>query len=298
MGQKLSQKQDSKSAGRLRRRGERPERTGRTNELPLSNVIVIGSSAGGHKALWEIIREIPQDIPAAVVIIQHTASKDSSRFEPFRLDAWLRKATHARIVEIQSGQRLEAGLIYTCPPGMSAYLKGRTLHLMPREKLDPLSTINILFKSAASEFRDRVIGVVLTGMLRDGTDGLKAVHDAGGVSIVQDPADSEYPDMPASAMKDLPVTFCLKLSDIGPALDLLTRRKSELETGLAISVRMLKNRVTLLARLIAQSKANPETHEFLSTELVALEADLHSIQTILNKVLPEAVRKQSSVTVK
>jgi hypothetical protein len=112
--------------------------------------------------------------------------------------------------------------------------------------------------------------------------GLKAVHDAGGLTIVQDPEEAEYPSMPTSAMTDLPVTFCLKLSDIGHALDLLARRKAMLETGLAVSVRTLKERVALLVRLAGQSKRNPKTYEFLSTELAALKLDLCSIQKLLD----------------
>jgi two-component system chemotaxis response regulator CheB len=139
-----------------------------------------------------------------------------------------------------------------------------------------------VFESAAKAFGDRVIGVILTGLLRDGTVGLKAVHDAGGLTIVQDPAEAEYPDMPTSAMKDLPVTFCLRLSDIGLTLDLLARRKAMLETGLAVSVRTLKERVALLIRLVGQSKKNPQTFEFLSTELAALKLDLGSIQKLLD----------------
>jgi hypothetical protein len=88
--------------------------------------------------------------------------------------------------------------------------------------------------------------------------------------------------MPTSAMADLPVTFCLRLSDIGLALDLLARRKAILETGLAVSVRTLKERVALLVRLAGQSKRNPKTHEFLSAELAALKLDLCSIQKLLD----------------
>ena len=83
-------------------------------------------------------------------------------------------------------------------------------------------------------------------------------------------------------MKDLPVTFFLRLSDIGLALDLLARRKAMLETGLAVSVRTLKERVALLVRLVSQSKRNPKTYEFLSTELAALKQDLSSIQKLLD----------------
>jgi CheB methylesterase len=110
------------------------------------------------------------------------------------------------------------------------------------------------------------------------------VHDAGGLTIVQDPTEAEYPDMPVSAMKDLPVTFCLCLAEIGPTLEILARRETVLETGLAISVRTLKDRLAMLMRLMDQSKNNPRTHQFLSTEMTALEGDLRSIQTLLNQV--------------
>ena len=286
-------KQASTSRDRLRRGSEQLERTGRPAELPIPNLVVIGASAGGHNALWEVVRDISPDIPAAIIIMQHMSSTTASRLQAFRLDDWLRDATQVPVTQIHAGQRLQPSMIYTCPPGMSVCLKGRTLHLSPQERDVPVSTINILFESAASKFSDRVIGVILTGLLKDGTAGLKAVHDAGGLTVVQDPAEAEYPDMPASAMEALPVTFCLKLAEIGPTLDLLARRKTKLETGLAVSVRTLKDRVALLVRLIAQSTRNPETHRFLSTEMIALETDLHSIQTLLDNALTEDARRRA-----
>lgn len=294
MANRLSKKHGSTSGERLRRGKEKPERTGRPTELALANLIVIGASAGGHKALWEVVRGMSQDIPAAVVIMQHMAPRAVFGVHSFRLDDWLRDGTRVPVAQIHSGERLRPGVVYTTPLGMSVSLKGRTLHLTPQESDAPASTINILFESAACEFRDRVIGVILTGLLRDGTVGLKAVHDAGGVTIVQDPAEAEFPDMPASAMKDLPVTFCLKLADIGPTLDLLARRKTELETGMAVSVRTLKERVALLARLIDQSRRNPGTLQFLSTEMSALERDLCSIQALVDKALAAAGRRRGA----
>ena len=67
--------------------------------------------------------------------------------------------------------------------------------------------------------------------MRDGTVGLRAVHEAGGLTMVQNPAEAEYPDMPRNAMSDLPVTFCLDLAEIGPALDLLVRRTAGTGNG-------------------------------------------------------------------
>jgi chemotaxis response regulator CheB len=291
VAKRAAQKQHSSSIARLRRGKEQPEATGRLTESPIANLIVIGASAGGHKALWEVVKEFSHDIPAAVVIMQHMAGNASHSAQSFQLDAWLREATRARVVQIHSGERLHSSVIYTCPAGMAVALNGRTLQLMPLESAGPPSTINTLFASAARAFSNRVIGVILTGLLKDGTAGLKAVHDAGGLTIVQDPAEAEYPDMPANAMKGLPVTFCLKLADIGPTLDLLARRGTELETGLAVSVRTLRERIALLVRLIAQSKANPETHHYLSTEMLALEVDVRRIQALLQQAVTGEDRK-------
>jgi len=279
----MTRKNEKRSTGRdrLRRAQQLPETPSSTS---IENVIVIGASAGGHQALKQVLREISQDIPAALIIMQHLATTHSSETAKFNLTGWLQQATRIPVVQVRDGDQLRMGIIYVVPPGMSATLRGDIFRMVSYERgSGPTATINILFESAAKAFGDKVIGVILTGWLRDGTAGLKAVHDANGLTIVQDPAEAEFPDMPTSAMKDLPVTFCLRLSDIGLALDLLARRKAMLETGLAVSVRTLKERVALLVRLIGQSGRNAETHEFLSTELAALKLDLSSIQDLLDQ---------------
>ena len=174
------------------------------------------------------------------------------------------------------------------PHGQSVFLEGRTLHLEPQTNIGPNSTINRLFESAAREYHDRVIGVILSGLLSDGMEGLKAVHEAGGLTIVEDPVSAEYPEMPANAMDGVPVTFCLRLSDIGVALDLLARRTTTLESGLAVSVRMLKERMAVLVGLLTQSRRNPSTGQFLSTEMQSLEQDLRSVQNLLDHAVAVA----------
>lgn len=152
---------------------------------------------------------------------------------------------------------------------------------------DRRSTINRTFTSAAKSYGERVIGVIVTGLLRDGTEGLRAVHEAGGVTMVQDPREAEYPDMPSNAMKKLPVTFCLKLEDIGPALELLVRRTARFETGLAVAVRTLRDRAALLVRLNEQSGRNPGTQEFLRNELASLRRDIESVDDLVKASLGE-----------
>ena len=280
MGKRRLPPQEAAAGDRLRRVGEQPERFGKLAEIPIENLIVIGASAGGYTALKEVVKGLSREIPAALIIMLHMG-----RVPGYQLENILRDSTVVPIAAVQSGDRLQRGTIYVTPPGQSVFLQGRTLQLESQKTNYPVTTINRLFESAAKEYRDRVIGVILTGLLRDGTAGLKAVHDAGGLTIVQDPAEAEYADMPASAMQDLPVTFCLKLAEIGPALDVLARRKTELETGLAASARMLKERVALLRRLLSQSKKNLGTHQFLSTEILSLERDLQSIQALLKEAI-------------
>jgi hypothetical protein len=150
----------------------------------------------------------------------------------------------------------------------------------------PVRTINRLFTSAGQNYGERVIAVILTGLLKDGTDGLRAVHEAGGLTVVQDPDEAEYPDMPGNAMEGLPVTFCLRLAEIGPALELLVRRTAQFETGLEVAVRTLRDRAALLTRLTEQSWRNPGTREFLVDELVSLRRDIQSVDDVLKASSP------------
>ena len=277
-------KQDIMTSGdRLRRLGQQSEEFVQSSEQVLSSLIVMGASAGGHQALEQAIKGLSRDLPAAVVILLHSGR---SLVPEYRLVDVLSKSTELPIQVVKEGRdRLEPSRIYVTPPGHVVSLEERTLLLEPLAQVHPVTTINRLFESAAKAYHDRVIGVVLSGLLRDGTAGLKAVHEAGGITMVQDPVEAKYPEMPRNAMQDLPVTFCLRLAEIGPALDLLARRGTAFETGLAASVRMLKERVKLFQRLREQSMRNRGTHEFLTTELAALREDLRATQALLDETL-------------
>ena len=283
-GKRRSQKPTATATDRLRREGEKPEDHRTPTESSIENLIVVGASAGGHHAIRQVIRGLSSDIPAAVIIMLHRG-RDTA---PSKVERWLEPSTHIPIQAVQSEERLHRGRIYVTPPGESVFLRGRTLHFEPQTYTGSVTTINRLFESAAREYRDRVIGVILSGLLSDGTAGLKAVHDAGGLTIVEDPINAEYPEMPENAMRELSVTFCLGLPHIGLALDILARRTTALETGLSVSVRMLKERMTVLVGLLAQSKRNLSTHQFLSTEMRSLEEDLRSIQGLLDHAIAMA----------
>jgi two-component system chemotaxis response regulator CheB len=266
------------SGERLRRKGqaEAPNK----GETFIRNLIVIGASSGGYHALEEILRELSPDIPAAIVILIHSPLGSN-----FGLIDYLARFTRISIVPVLSSESLQHQTIFVPPPGKSAGFHGGKIIVGEEAVPDrPIVTINRLFTAAAQAYGERVIGVILSGLLKDGTAGLREVHEAGGLTIVQDPAMAEFPSMPSNAMANLPVTFCLDLSDIGAALELLVRRGGQFETGLNVALRTLRTRTAVLVRLAEQSWHNPGTHEFLVNELESLKRALSSIEHLVKGV--------------
>ena len=270
------QKSTLTSRDRLERRRPASSAWRGRKKRRINNLIVIGASRGGHRALAEIFKDLSVDMPAVIVIVLHMPTESLPAFKSI-----MGRYCRLPIKEIVDQERLQQGFIFVPPPGKSAeFANGmiRVKHDIPEMRV---STINHMFKSAAREYGERVIGVILTGLWRDGTEGLKAVHGSGGLTMVQDPGDAEYRDMPLNAIKELPVTFCLKLAEIGPALELLVRRSGQFETGLAVAVRTLRHRVALLVRMSAQSQHNSGTQAFLKNELASLKRDLQAIEDLV-----------------
>ncbi len=269
------------SRERLKRHGQATPASG---ERRIENLIVIGASAGGHQALVKLLRDLPGDMPAAIVILLHRPLGPSDSLK------WLLgQSSHLPIIEVKKHETLRQSVIFIPPPGRSATFSGgriKTEFNIPHRRGDPI-TINRVFTSAAQKYGERVLGVILSGLLSDGTEGLRAVHEAGGLTMVQNPLEAEFAQMPTNAMKGLPVTFCLNLADIGPALEMLVRRTSHFETGLAVAVRMLRDRSRLLVRLGKQSWRNPGTREFLKKELASLRRNLQAIDNLVKASLAE-----------
>ena len=262
---------------------ERLQREGQESPASIANLIVIGASAGGHPVFVEILKSLPADMPAAIVLLLHAPVGYTSS-----LKETLMRFSRLPIIKVENREALRQGFIFVLPPGRSAIFSPGMITVEQSIPNRPPVTINRLFTSAAQSYRERVIGVILTGLLRDGTEGLRAVHEAGGLTVVQDPREAEYPDMPTNAIENLPVTFCLNLADIGPALELLARRTARFETGLEVAVRTLRDRSTLLLRLVEQSSRNPGTREFLRNALASLRRDIQSIDDLVSTDLAKA----------
>lgn len=181
------------------------------------DIIVIGGSAGSFEALPTLLAPLEPDLPAAVFIVQHM-SPDVPPLMAQRLS----QAGRLPVSFAEHDESIQTGHIYVAPPDHHMLLKPELIQVVhgPRENRTR-PAIDPLFRSAAVNFGARVIGVILTGMLDDGTAGLIAVKRCGGLAIVQDPEDAVYPSMPQSALDHVAVDYCLPLSDLGMWLNRL-----------------------------------------------------------------------------
>jgi two-component system chemotaxis response regulator CheB len=210
------------------------------------DVIVIGTSAGGLEALDQLIGELPMDLPASIVIVQHMDPGDSG--EPLLRRLGRYQAFHPKLAE--HGERLKPKHIYIAPPDNHLLIKkGKMLVTKGAAENRHRPGIDPLFRSAAVAHGSRVIGVVLTGMMDDGTAGLIAVKRCGGVTVVQDPRDAAYSGMPLSALDNANVDYCVAIAEMGPLLTMLVSKPhgqskavpDDIRTEAAIAQRVLSD---------------------------------------------------------
>ena len=179
------------------------------------NVIVLGTSAGGLEALDQLVGELPADLPASIFIVQHMAAHNSG--EPLLRRLNRHQAFQPKLAE--DGDRFRPGRIYIAPPDSHLLVKkDKMLVTKGARENRHRPAIDPLFRSAAVAHGARVIGVVLTGMLDDGTAGLMAIKRCGGVTVVQDPRDAAYSGMPVNALNNVDVDFCVAVAEMGPLL--------------------------------------------------------------------------------
>lgn len=178
------------------------------------DVVVVGASAGGVKALQQLVSDLPADLDAAVCVVIHLLPTAESL-----LPQILSRAGRLPAVPAVNGAPLDTGRIYIAPPDRHLMFHDSSLRVVrgPKENRHRPS-IDVLFRSAAMTFGDCSIGVLLTGSDDDGTAGLRTIKRHGGVTVAQDPEDAESPRMPASAVVFAKPDFVKPLAEIGPLL--------------------------------------------------------------------------------
>ena len=175
-------------------------------------LIVIGASWGGLRAVQVVLDGLGDTSPAPIVVAQHRAAGAGER-----LSQLLQRSTELTVREAEDKDTLAPGCVYLAPPDYHTLIEsdgtlalsteGHVRHARP--------SIDVLFRSAAEAYRERCVGVVLTGANDDGADGLARIKELGGIAVVQDPRTAERREMPAAAIEATNANVVLPLEEIG-----------------------------------------------------------------------------------
>jgi two-component system chemotaxis response regulator CheB len=191
-------------------------------------IVVIGTSKGGLAATQTILSNLSAEFPWPIVIAQHR-SKESD----LNLVDFLKKLSPLTVCEPDDKEVMEKGKVYFAPADYHLLVDNGHLALStgsPAAHARP--SINLLFESAAEAYRDRTIGIILTGRSSDGASGLAAIKRLGGTVIVQDPNSAEAPEMPRSALSACEVDLILPLAEIAKFLNSLCPVAEGLRNGM------------------------------------------------------------------
>jgi two-component system CheB/CheR fusion protein len=175
-------------------------------------IVGIGASAGGLEALEELTRRLSHD-GMAYVVIQHLAPGHESTLTDI-----LARGTSLQVVTARDGVTVETNTIYVTPPSADIALRGGVLRLAPASSKVPRYSIDAFFRTLATDAGAMSIGVILSGAGTDGTLGLGAIKEQGGITFVQEPSGASQPSMPQSAIDAGCADFCLSPQEIGDEL--------------------------------------------------------------------------------
>jgi len=178
------------------------------------DIMVVGASSGGVEALTTVVSGLPHDFSAAVFVVLHVPARGDSLLPQILSRAGKLPAEHAR-----DNEPVQKGRIYVAPPDFQLLLQDRVMRLVrgPREN-NHRPAVDPTLRTAARVYGPRVVGVVLSGALDDGTAGMVAVKRRGGIAVVQDPKDALFPDMPRSVMEAIDIDYCLPKAELASLL--------------------------------------------------------------------------------
>ncbi len=176
-------------------------------------VAAVGASAGGLEAFSALLNGIPGDAPLAIVLVQHMA-----RSQPSLLAEILARRTTMHVAEASDGARIEAGHVYVIPPDKHMTVIDGHLRIGPRPAGPWSLQVDALFRSVAEYYREKGVGVILSGALSDGAAGFVEIRAVGGITIAQLPEEAQTEGMPRAAIATGDVDMVLPVREISEEL--------------------------------------------------------------------------------
>jgi two-component system chemotaxis response regulator CheB len=178
------------------------------------DVIVVGASAGGVEALQQLVSRLPHELDATLLVVMHLGSESRSVLADI-----LQRQTERLVTAPNDGEPMRRGHIYVARPDHHLLVEPGRIRVTrgPRENRTR-PAVDALFRSAAYAYGNRVIGVVLSGTLDDGTAGLWSIKERGGLAVVQDPEEASHPGMPQSALEHVEIDHVSRLREMAPLL--------------------------------------------------------------------------------
>jgi len=210
------------------------------------NIVVIGASAGGVDALRKLFAQFPPDLQASFFVVLHIPPES-----PSLLASLLDNAGPLIAKTAEDHELIQPGRVYVAPSDYHLLVKPDhvRLHRGPRENRHR-PAVDPLFRSAAIAYPTQTIGVVLTGYLDDGSSGLLAIKRCGGIAIVQDPEDADYPDMPKNAIAALgSVDYQLPLRRMGQTIEKLVKQPAAADVE-------VPSDIVMEAKIAEQTRSN------------------------------------------
>jgi two-component system chemotaxis response regulator CheB len=192
------------------------EHTKRTEmNKPPKFIVVIGASAGGLNALKEMVSGLQKGLDVAYCVVLHLSRKGIGDFVVHSL----KSSTNMSCSLASDGGNIHKDHIYVARPNQHLLVKDNKFLMGPGPEENRFRpSIDVLFRSAAVAYSSHAIGIILSGMLDDGTSGMWAIKRSGGTCLVQDPNEAEYPDMPLSVINNMDVDNVVRLDEFGEAI--------------------------------------------------------------------------------
>lgn len=238
-------------------------------------VVVIGTSLGGLQALQKLFSSLDESLPAAYFVVQHSFPDHK-----FSLDYLLSRCTPLPVYRVQEEEAVRAGHVYVADSDKHLLLdEGKVSSVYGPRHNSSRPSVDVLFRSAALAYGHRVIGIILTGLLNDGANSLKDIRDRQGETIVQDPQEAEYDEMPKSALLTEQVSYVARIGEMPSLISVLSRRLTKPDTVRPPSEELVKK--VQLARSHVMEELDKERQMSRKNDKITLT---DSKQAIMNSL--------------